>query len=411
MMDTRQPVILHQKLGCGMDFRDTEQHAVYKTLSKTALAEAVRLENLSEEMRVLYVAMTRAKDKLILTGTVRDAEKALSHWLDIAESEQEAFEPFLLQKGKTYLDWVMPALLRHSEVKKQLEDLLPAEREELPVVFDSDNSRWTARCLTKTDIFAEQLLEKEKNQADLDYFEGMKFSLRNTPEQEEILSVMDWKYPYERETVLPLKLSISEIKRKHQEEMTGESEYIRKEIRFPEQEEQKGLSAAAVGIAMHTVMEAADFSKEYDGEALDGLVKELAELGRLTEQEAKALRRKELLTFFRSDLAARMRNNESVEKEHPFSLLMKPSELFKDESCRGIEDTILINGMIDCYFIEEDGVVLVDYKSDRVKREEEFRKRYEVQMRLYKEALERALHLPVKEVYIYSFALGKSISL
>ena len=233
-----------------------------------------------------------------------------------------------------------------------------------------------------------------------------------TEQRETVFRILSWQYPYGKETKLPAKLSISEIKRKYQEEMTGEVVAAApKEIKLPNWEEKAAVHGAQLGTAMHTFLEEADLRQEYDPEKIEALAAELVQKGRLTEEEAKALRRKELLQFFRSGLAQRMRKADHIETERTFSLLMQPKELFFGEAYQDVTDQILVNGIIDCYFIENNEVILLDYKSDRVYDEEELKGRYHIQLKLYRIALERALGLPVKETYLYSFAMGRAIPL
>ena len=131
----------------------------------------------------------------------------------------------------------------------------------------------------------------------------------------------------------------------------------------------------------------------------------------MTVEESKALRKKELLRFFQSGLAQRIRLADKIETERTFPLLMEPKELFFGGEYETVSDKILVNGIVDCYFIENGQVVLLDYKSDRVYEEEELKERYRIQLDLYCLALERTLGLSVREVYLYSFALGKAIFL
>ena len=232
-----------------------------------------------------------------------------------------------------------------------------------------------------------------------------------TKSREDVFRILSWQYPYGKESKLPAKLSISEIKRKYQEEMSGELQTVPKIIRLPEKQETKGLTGAQIGTAMHTVLEECDLRREYDTESLESLISELVQKGRLTEEEAKAVRRRELLQFFRSKLAQRLRAADTIETERTFSLLMQPKELFYGKEYADVTDTILVNGIIDCYFIENNQVILLDYKSDRIHDEEELKGRYRIQLQLYKIALERSLGLPVGEMLIYSFAMGRTIAL
>ena len=162
---------------------------------------------------------------------------------------------------------------------------------------------------------------------------------------------------------------------------------------------------------MHTVLEECDLRKEYTAESLEELIKGLVARGRLTAEEGNAVRRRELLQFFRSGLAERVRKADKIETERTFSLLMQPKELFYGAAYETVTDSILVNGIIDCYFVENGKVILLDYKSDRIYDEEKLKEQYRIQLQLYKIALERALQMPVAETYIYSLAMGREILL
>ena len=406
-MDARAQVIFHQKWGFGMDWMDLDKRVSYRTLSKMALAEAIRLESLAEEIRILYVALTRAKEKLILTGTVKDMEKALEKWAQSAETIEKTLPLFRLRRAKNYLDWVMPAYLRHPVCRISAY----IWGEDSPFRFKQEDSQWKLMLRRRDHVLEaveeEQKLAKEQKA----YFEGWESPGEMTSGKEEVFRILSWQYPHGKETKLPAKLSISEIKRKYQEEMSGELQSVPKIIKLPEKQETKGLTGAQIGTAMHTVLEVCDLRKEYDKENLEELISGLVKQGRLTEEEGKAIRRRELLQFFKSGLAQRLRKADKIETERTFSLLMQPKDLFYGKEYKDVTDTILVNGIIDCYFVEGDGIILLDYKSDRIYDEEELKNRYRIQLALYKLALERALGLPVKEVYIYSLAMGREISL
>ena len=402
-MDSRAPVIFHQKWGMGMDWMDLEKRVSYRTLAKMALADAIKMESLAEEIRVLYVALTRAKEKLILTGTTKDLEKSMGKWSQTAETENGTLPLFRLRRAKSYFDWVMPAYLRHPAAPQEVWNT--AHR------FVQKDSEWKFSTLKRDEVLqpvdAEQKLAEEQKE----YFERWESAAEMTKSREEIFRILSWQYPFGKETKLPAKLSISEIKRKYQEEMSGELQAAPKIICLPEKQETKGLTGAQIGTAMHTVLEECDLRKEYDRESLESLISELVQKGRLTEEEGKAVRRKELLQFFRSELAQRLRAADSIETERTFSLLMQPKELFYGKEYAEVTDTILVNGIIDCYFVENGKVILLDYKSDRIYDEEELKERYRIQLQLYQTALERGLGLPVGEMFLYSFAMGRAISL
>ncbi len=406
-MDIRAAVLTHQEWGFGMDYKDLERRAVYRTLSKTALAEVIRLENLSEELRVLYVALTRAKEKLILTGTVKDFQKAVKKWAEAAEGKGPRLSVFRLRRSKSYLDWVMPGLLRHPDAK--------GIREEYGVsgevkFFTEEPSTWLFTRKTRGDVLLRAVEEKAEAEEQENFFAHWNTEADFSGKRDEIFHLLKWKYPYLAATQLPSKLSITEVKRRNMEELTGEPILSSVEIRLPQNvKEERPLTATEIGTAMHAVMEYADFHGKYDGEGLDALLEEMLKKGRLSEKEIMSIRKNELLGFFASPLAERIRKGAVVEKERPFAMLVAAKELFLEEGYQNVEDMVLLNGIIDCYFMEGDNVILLDYKSDRIFDEETLRRRYKVQLQLYQRALEQALGKTVTEVYIYSFAMGREI--
>ncbi|WP_304507362.1 helicase-exonuclease AddAB subunit AddA [Anaerotignum sp.] len=408
-MDVRAAVLTHQEWGFGMDYKNLERRAVYRTLSKTALAEVIRLENLSEELRVLYVALTRAKEKLILTGTIKDLEKSVGKWAGMAEGKEDRLPIFRLRRAKSYLDWIMPALMRHPSAKWISEQF---ERPRDLELFPHEPSFWTFLLKRRGDILLRAVEEKEEAQEQENQFADWNMDEDFSGKKDVIFSLLNWQYPHMAATELPSKLSISEVKRRNMEEITGEKIYPEIDFKLPQDvKEERPLTAAEIGTAMHAVMESADFRMIYDEEKFNELIEEMIDKGKLSEKEATALRKDELLNFFASPLAERIRKGEVVEKERSFAMLVSANELFLDEAYKNVEDTVLLNGIIDCYFTEGENVILLDYKSDRVYHEEVLRNRYKTQLQLYKRALEQALGKTVTEIYLYSFAMGREILL
>ncbi|WP_352400030.1 helicase-exonuclease AddAB subunit AddA [Anaerotignum sp.] len=410
-MDIRSTVLTHQQWGFGMDYKDLESRAVYRTLSKTALAEAIRLENLSEELRVLYVALTRAKEKLILTGAVKDLEKSIKKWGVVADTNQGRLSVFRLRRSKNYLDWIMPALLRHP-LAKEIRDQYELSHDISNKLFSQESSSWTFTFKSRGDLLLQVVEEKAELEAQENYFASWDTEEDYSGKKSEIQRLLEWQYPHFAATDLPSKISISEVKRKYIEEITGERDMPVIDLKLPKIiKEEIPLTPAEIGTAMHAVLESANLRMEYDEIKLNGLINMLLEKGKLSEKEVTALRKEELLGFFTSPLAKRIRESDAMEKERPFAMLMAAKDLHMGKEYKDVDDTILINGIIDCYFIEGDNIVLVDYKSDRLFQEDAFRKRYEIQLKLYQVALERSLSKKVTEVYIYSLAMGKEILL
>ncbi len=400
--DAQNPVILHQYWGYGLDYFDLQTRARYTTLCKTAVAEAIRRENLSEELRVLYVALTRAKEKLILTGSVKQAAKALSDWAADGRRQEILLPSYLLARGKSFLDWIMPALLRHPEGKKFLEtETGDGLWEDAPVCVETAEFSFSLR--RKTELGRNLLFEREP--------------LPEIPEesgsgqlQKEVAFQLNWAYPHTQATLLPAKMSISEIKRRFlQAEETVEPYHV---PMFSVSRQETGrLTATQRGTALHTFLEEADFTQVWDKTALRAFAEELVQKEILTKEEADTLPFDRLRTFFSSDLAKRMQVAKEIKKEQQFSVLMEAKDIFPNGIYDNVEEKVLINGVIDCCFKEDGAWVLLDYKSDRIASEEGFRKRYAIQLQLYRRALESLTQTPVNECYIYAFSLQKEIRL
>lgn len=410
-MDIRSAVLTHQQWGFGMDYKDLERRAVYRTLSKTALAEAIRLENMSEELRVLYVALTRAKEKLILTGSVKDLGKSIKKWGIVADTNNFRLSVFRLRRSKNYLDWIMPALLRHP-LAKEIRDQYELSNDISNKLFSQESSSWTFTFKSRGDLLLKAVEERAELEEQENYFASWDTEEDYSGKKWEIQRLLKWQYPHFAATDLPSKISISEIKRKYGEEITGERDIPVMDLKLPKiMKEEMPLTPAEIGTAMHTVLESADLRVEYDESKLNDLINGMFKKGKLSEKEVMALRKEELLVFFASPLAKRIREGDAIEKERPFAMLMEAKELHLGEDFADVEDTVLINGIIDCYFMEGNDIVLVDYKSDRLFQEDAFRNRYEIQLKLYQRALEQALGKKVTEVYIYSLAMGRGILL
>jgi ATP-dependent helicase/nuclease subunit A len=226
---------------------------------------------------------------------------------------------FRLRRAKSYLDWVMPAYLRHPDCKVAPEDWI----EGMDFRFSAEESKWSLAILTRDDAL--QTIEEEQKLAEEQktFFDELELSEEQTVQREEVFRILGWQYSCQKETGLPAKLSISEIKRKYQEEMSGELQTSLKPIRLPEKQQTKGLTGAEIGTAMHTVLEECDLRKEYEKDTLEALILELVQKGRLTEEEAKVIRRRELLQFFRSDLAKRLRASDQIETERTSQILVE----------------------------------------------------------------------------------------
>lgn len=390
--DVRSRMILHPQLGIGLDVTDLKRRVRIPSLARQILARQVQMENAGEELRVLYVAMTRAKEKLILTGSLKKAPEKLKAF-SYQRRDAKGHMGFLFRLGAgCYLDWVLPALLQSSDC-------------EIRLVSPEELSR------TQAETHVRREWEKEALWQQAGYSDPRL--------DEEIRQRLSFRYPYETERELKPKLSVSELKhraidRLRQEEPEGEYMFEEPEVipYIPEfmrgrGEEEPENEGALRGTAMHRVLECFDFTRDFD--TLQEQIAWMEETGLLEAHLSGLLSLQGLELFFRSRLAERMQKAAragKLYKEKPF-VMGKPASQVLEQTDSDV--MILIQGIMDAYFEEDGKLVLVDYKTDAVRSAPDLVKRYQAQMDLYQEALSRAAGKEVKEKILYSFRLRREI--
>ena len=409
-MDLRQSILLHQDLGLGPLYVDFYKRVSYKTLPRTAIAQKILRENLSEEMRILYVAFTRAKEKLILTGSVRDIEKTAESWCQALWSIKEGLSPYRLLQAKNYLDWIGPALVRHTDGQLIRQW---GQVEEQGILEDKSSwkiCQWGIEDLYQIESQQEEFFTEIKQK--LTHWDSKK---EYSGEKERIIQRLTWKYPYEALVPLPVKTTVTEIKRKFQSEEEESQPIILKERTLPIPsfiEEKKSYTSAEKGTILHLVLQHLEFKEEMNFTAIESQLQDMVEEGLLTEEEKKVISIARLLRFNRSTLMKRMKQAGVIKKEVPFVMGVPATTFYPEVQSIYKEELILVQGMIDCYFEENDGVVLVDYKTDYVPdgNVDIIKDRYEMQIDLYAQAIEQITGKKVKEKILYLFSIGEMVS-
>lgn len=431
--DTRSKMVLHPELGIGLDYMDGKKRIKSPTIAKKAIAKQIDLENLGEELRVLYVALTRAKEKLILTGTLKDAPEKLEFFRQQANLSKAADRPlsYLTREGASgYLDWILPAVLSYGD-KYPVRIVEAAE-----LVLDEVENQ-----LEQNEDLTERIEEIEAADTQLVGQLKQRFLQR---------------YPYQVDVLRKNKYSVSELKhRAMRERFEAEQEetvpafleepvtptiplFIQRQGSVEQETPNRG---ALRGTAVHRVMECYDFASEKSvHEQMDAMEKE----EKITADMRTLVKERIVADFVSSETGKRMalaQRMGALYREKPFVMGFTEEELenygfgadSNTDSCENIyektdsdqekeeqkrirheEDLTLIQGIIDVFWIEKDGIVLLDYKTDRVQQAKELIDRYETQLKLYADALERvfgARKLKVKEILIYSFSLEKLITL
>ena len=407
LRDTSADVLLHKDLGLGPKFVDPNLRTYRDTIAKLAMKDQIKIESLSEEMRILYVAFTRPKDKLIAVGSVRNVEKQIQKW-------NKSNNTYALMNGRNYLDWIGASLVKHpdGEILREISEL---EFEDSK--YESEDSKWRIHILGRQAIVIEEhekLLKEEEYKEKLINFNRDYFSPNDyTAHKSEIDSRLNWQYQYPEATFIPSKLSVSDIKRASIEEMDSIVHQIPTLVKTPKfMEGKNSFTAAERGTIIHFVLQHLDLNNVNSEEEIQKQIDFMVARDLITEDEAKVVNFEKLLNYFKSELGKRMLKSKKVYRESPFVIKKSASDVVRGLS-QELEEKLLVQGIIDCYFEEEDGFVLVDYKNDIVFNGDTASvvAKYEVQLSLYKEALEQITERKVKETYLYLFDVDKGVKL
>ncbi|WZL72191.1 helicase-exonuclease AddAB subunit AddA [Clostridiaceae bacterium 35-E11] len=401
LRDTHASVLFHKDLGIGPKYVDPELRQYGDTIAKVAMTNQIKLESLSEEMRILYVAFTRAKEKLILVGSVRDIERTAKKWTN-------PVNPFHLSKARSYLDWVGPVVMRHRDGELLREW---AEVDWTRDVLFEDSSKWKITKFKKTDINIEEMEKKMSKLAFLQYLKNFEH-ITSSEDGQWVKQRLDWQYPYQIATKIPSKLSVTEIKRISVKELNPMNMHVPALVQRPKfMEGKKQFTGMEKGIIIHFAMQHLNIEKVDTKEAIELQIENMVTAELLKPEEANVVDILKIQKFFQSAIGQRIIKAKKVFREVPFNFVKKACEITLGlEDC---EESLLVQGVIDCYFEEEDGFVLVDYKTDYagLGNKEEIVNKYRVQIELYKEALEKITRKTVKESYLYLFYLDEEVKI
>lgn len=426
--DLTGSLLLHTDLGIGMEYRSRELKVKRKTLKQRMVAEKMKAEELGEELRVLYVALTRAREKLIMTGVSDDFEKAMKECAGLNGGQlllpvnERKVEPELLLESNSYLKLLMHAF----SLYKDDMDKLPAIR----IYHEEDLKREAVRGQFEKKVLKEALkqlivveeervkLAKEKEQIE----EKEKVKEKEQAEGEgRIREKISFPYPHGELKGLYTKTSVSELKMAalHEDEQTlveFETEQDKSVVPLFMQEE-KEAGGATRGTAYHRLMELLDF-KEFAKakgrkEKKELLIRQKDEIllqGKMEKEELALVSMDKVEAFFESGLAMEMAEADKAGmlfKEQPFVMAIPAKRVdpkFPEK------ETMLIQGIIDAYYEKQGEIYLMDYKTDRVNKKEDLIQRYQTQLDYYKEALEKLTGKTVAGIYIYSYHFLDSIA-
>lgn len=390
MQDLNDPILLHQELGLGPKVIDSKRRIEYTTLAREAIKIKTKIESLSEEMRVLYVATTRAKEKLIMTGVSKDAKKEMEEkekLTQVYEKKQGKLSDILLKKYKSYLDWIELVYLSNQK-KIQEENIFSLtihDRKELL-----------------------SLLEEEEQKETEDILKQIEDKTINEEEIEELKETLDWEYPFKASILIPSKTSVTQLKELKKQEKIETEKYSKLDTIPKFLQNELEVSPARKGTLMHLCIQKLNEKEEYTLEKLKEMTEMLQAKAIITELEKKAINIPKLYEYTKSHLWKELKEAKQIEKEKPFYINLSAKELNPNNP----DEMVLVQGVIDLYYIsKQDELILVDYKTDFVKEENELILKYQEQLKIYQRALEKALNRKVNHIYLYSVYLNKEIEI
>lgn len=414
--DLKEKVLLHKELGLGTQYINPVYRVTYPTLPRLAIIGRKKMELIAEEMRVLYVALTRAKEKLYLVGTVNDIEKSAESWSDSLYEENWLLPDHERAGVKSYLDWIGRAVIRHKNAGPLLSVLGTGERGRGEVFIDETD--WKITILPASDYEELETAQEQKQEELLLKLQQSEPVEISSDAKEEISHRLEWQYQHKSSTVTRSKQSVTELKKQFQtadeysstDLVKAAQPAIHERPRFMQESQ---LNAAEAGTAMHMVMQHVDFMKSRTLEDLQEQLAVLEARELLTSEQARYIKLEQIKEFIDCPLGQRIIESASFQREIPFSMALPLSET--RENWGGEEEHVLVQGVIDCLIEDEDGFILIDYKTDKIQNRftngfsgarETLLNRYEMQLTLYAKAIERILKKPVKESYLYFFDGG-----
>lgn len=405
--DTQDQILFHNRLGIGLKQYDPEWRMSYPTLIWSGIAAQLRWEGTAEEERILYVAMTRARDQLILTGHSSHIDRDWQRWTSRLNPAQ----------AKSYFDWVMPAALAPFGAKADADYARPGAAWQ--------DAIWQVRIAraVPAGTVEEGAYDGEPRLEAL-----RRGDLTGTPVPSWLDEQLSWQYAYPQAVRTAAKFSVSEVKRRYQElhsdELQDEADLSVPAAAVippaPGEDdafaalppwlagEEAAVSGAQRGTALHKALQYITPTADQTTATLRREIDAFVRQGLLSREEAKLVYVPVLAAFCQSDIGRRMAESPELHREYPFTVLLAGGDPLPETETG---EQILIQGVIDCLFREDDAWILVDYKSDRLETADAFRSRYAVQLALYKRAVEQITHRPVEETYIYSLHLQQEIRL
>ena len=412
LMDLRKSYLLDKEYGFATKYVNPDLRITYPSLPQLAFKKKKQLEMIAEEMRVLYVALTRAKEKLYLIATVNDAEKSMKSWASKATHSEWLLKDYVRAGAKCYLDWIGPSIIRHQDCQECImegnaigslnKDITSHPSHWRISIVQSDELSSIEEQVIAEENLLEQVKKSEKVDVSSDYLN-------------QIQQQLSWEYPQRDAATHRSKQSVSELKRQYElTDPNSATDFIRTFSRpiskRPAFMQEKSLTPAEKGTITHLIMQHIDLNVDITIESIQQLIASLIQRELLTAEQQVAIEPQIIVDFFQTEIGQRMRKAENVRREVPFMMSL-PANIAYPDWQEG-EEEVLVQGVIDCLFEDEQGLVLVDYKTDaitgRFQNGFEGAKpilidRYQTQLQLYTRAVEGILNKTVTHRYLFFF--------
>lgn len=386
--DSREAVLCHQELGLGLAVADNENRLRYSSISKRAIAASIQSESVSEELRVLYVAMTRARDRLVMTCTMKNPEKKLKK---LANRLSMGGEELVCMEADCHGDWILAAALQRVEAGAL--HALGGRPEKLTV----SDYPWKIRLL-QTEASGEKASQVSEAAAPF-------------PQEavEQLKKGLAFHYDHLPATQAPSKQTVTGLKGRVRDEEAQEDAPQRTKLKTWRKPtfRQAARGGTAYGNAVHSAMQFIRYEACTDLDAVAGELNRLAEAGYLSEEQRQMVQPQTILHFFQTEVGCKLRSGVSHIREFKFSIL-DDGEKYGDGLAG---EQVLLQGVVDCALLEEDGITVLDFKTDHISEETlpDTLRRYRLQVDTYGEALERIYQMPVKGKYLYFFHLNRLV--
>lgn len=389
LTDIYKGVLYHAELGFGPKFVDTDLRITYNFAPRAALESTLYRESIAEEMRILYVALTRAKEKLIIIGSDKNIKRKIRSCLSGENSYR--INGALVSECGSYLDWIIMALIDHKD-GAVLRGYIENDRE---MYLLPDESKFNIKVIDNIDELEGIIAKPQFRDDDISY-------------DEDIISMVNFVYPDYNDTKMPSKITVSELKKRKETETLSEGFEIFKK-RKSINEKTSGLTAAQIGIAYHTVLQKYDLGASVaTKEDIKQQVDCIKDKGFLTEEEAGAVNPEKIFKFFNSATGKLILSAKDVKREYMFGVSI-PAKNFI--STTESEEEIMLQGVIDCIVETDEGLVIIDYKTDRNFDADDTVEKYRIQLECYKYAAEKIFKKPVLTKILYMLETNTAMNI